>query len=218
MKFSISKISLRTRLLLMTALAFLALSIAVLSAYRTAQTSAYYAERQASASVAAAAREFSRGIKDAEVFGKDRKMLPHIREAFEKYADENQRSTAIALGAERETSAGLCSEKGEIIGAIYNQNFSADESPYIQNICKNLSDNDLRRYEFSGSTLFIETVKIDDSKNNIVGAFAARSVGKSGIFADRFNFLTQGFLLLSLGTCNSALIARSPRGWCGHVT
>lgn len=124
-------------------------------------------------------------------------MLPHIREAFERYADENQRSTAIALGAERETSAGLCSEKGEIIGAIYNQNFSADESPYIQNICKNPSENNLRRYEFSDSSLFIETIKFDDSKNNIVGAFAVRSVGKSGIFADRFNFLTQGFLLLS---------------------
>jgi len=197
MELSISRISLRTRLLLMTALAFLALLIAVLSAYRTAKASAYYAERQASSSVGAVSREFSRGIKDAETFGKDGKMPPHIREAFERYADENQRSTAIALGAEREVSAGLCSEKDEIVGAIYNQNFSADESPYIQNICKNPGENNLRRYEFSDSILFIETVKIVNEKNNIAGAFAARSVGKSGFFADRFNFLTQGFLLLS---------------------
>lgn len=181
----------------MTAFAFLALVIAVLSAYRTARTSAFYAERQAASSVGAVAREFSRGARDAEIFDRDRKMLPHIREAFEKYADENTRRTAIALGAERETSAGLCGENGAIIGAIYNQNFSPDETPYVQNACKNLSENNLRRYDFNDSSLFIETVKFDDAENKTTGAFAARSVGKSGIFADRFNFLTQGFLLLS---------------------
>jgi signal transduction histidine kinase len=197
MRFSVSKISLRTRLLLMTAFAFLALIIAVLSAYRTAQTSAYYAERQAASSVGAVAREFSRGARDAEVFDRDRKMPPHVREAFEKYADENTRRTAIALGVEREVSAGFCGEKGEIFGAIYNQNFSRDETAYLENSCKNLSDNNLRRSDFNDSSLFIETVKFDDAENNTIGAFAARSVGKSSIFADRFNFLTQGFLLLS---------------------
>lgn len=197
MDFSISKISLRSRLLLLTAFAFLALLIAVLSAYRTAQTSAFYAERQAQTSVSAVLRELSRGTSETEYVGKNRKMPPHVREALENYADEKTRAAAIALRGEREISAGFCTANGANTGAIFNQNFSADESPYIQNICKNLSENGVRRYEFSNTTLFVETAQIEDESDEIKGAFAVRSIGKSGFFADRFNFLTQGFLLLS---------------------
>ena len=181
----------------MTAFAFLALLIAVLSAYRTARTSEFYAERQAQVSVGAVVREMSRGVSDAENFRKDKKMPPHIREAFEKYTDGKTRAAAIAIGAEREVSAGFCAADGAAVGAIYSQNFNADESPYIQNICRNLAENGGRQYEFGSSILFVEAVNIDDQKNEINGAFAARSVRKSGIFADRFNFLTQGFLLVS---------------------
>lgn len=198
MKFSVSKISLRTRLLLTTAFALLALLIAVLSAYRTTQTSAYYAERQAQTSVGSVLRELSRGTKDERNFENDRKMPPHIREAFEKYKDEKVRAAAIAIGAEREVSAGFCAADGEPNGAIYNQDFSADEATYVKNVCRNFNESGVRRYEFGGSTLFLESAKIEQADGEIIGAFAARSVGKSGIFADRFNFLTQGFLLVSV--------------------
>lgn len=195
MSFSISKLSLRTRLLLMTAFALLALTIAVLSAYRTAQTSAYYAERQAAASVGAVARSFARGADDAIFFERNRKMPPHVREAFEKYTDEETRRTAVALGVERETSAGLCAADGARRGTVVNQNFSAEETVYIENVCRNVRAGELRRVELKNSTLFIETIEFDDETNGVTGAFAARSVEKSGIFADRFNFITQAFLL-----------------------
>ncbi len=197
MNFSISKISLRSRLLLMTAFAFLALLIAVLSAYRTAQMSASYAERQAQTSIGAVLRELSRGTSDAEYLGRNHKMPPHVREAFENYADEKKRATAIGLHGEQEVSAGFCASDGVISGEIFNQNFSADESPYVKNVCKTLNENGVRRYEFANSTLFVETAQIEDENGAVKGAFAVRSVGKSGIFADRFNFLTQGFLLVS---------------------
>lgn len=144
-------------------------------------------------------------------------MPPHIREAFEKYADENQRAAAIAIGLEREVSAGFCTDRGETSGAIYNQNFSQEESLYLKNACKTLGNDDSRRYEFNSSTLFIETVKIDNARNgNIAGAFAARSVRKSNIFADRFNFATQAFLLVaSVGLTIFSLITL--RQWRGGM-
>lgn len=198
MRFSITKFSLRTRLLLLSAFALLALLIAVLSAYRTARTSEFYAQRQASVSVSTVLRQLSRGRDEIRDDERKRKLPPHVRDAFEKYADENQRATAIAIGLDREISAGFCTNKGEIVGSIYNQNFSAEESPYLQNACKTLDDNDSRRHEFNDSTLFVETVKLDDAPNDIIGAFAARSVGKSNIFADRFNLATQIFLLFAI--------------------
>lgn len=185
------------RLLLITAFAFLALLIAVLSAYRTAQTSEFYAERQAQTSINAVLRELSRGTSDAENFGRNRKMPPHIRDAFENYSDEKTRATAIALHGEREVSAGFCTTNGASVGTIFNQKFSADETPYVQNICKTLNEKNARRYEFANSTLFVETAQVENPNDEITDAFAVRSVGKSGIFADRFNFLTQGFLLVS---------------------
>jgi len=197
MNFSISKISLRTRLLTITAFALLALLIAVLSAYRTARTSEFYAERQATANISTVLRELVRGRLDAEKFERNGKMPPHIREAFERYADEKTRSTAIAIHLEPEISAGFCTANGEAQGAIYNQNFNADELPYVQNACRNLSENNLHRYELKDSILLIETTEIDEAKNEIAGAFAVQSIGKSNIFADRFNFLTQSILLVS---------------------
>lgn len=185
------------RLLLITAFAFLALLVAVLSAYRMAQTSAFYLQRQAQTSLGAVLREMENGTKNAENFDRNRRIPPHIRKAFENYSDKETRATAIALRGEREVSAGFCAADGAAQGAIYNQTFSADESPYIQNICKNLSENGIRRYEFKDSTLFVETAKIDEINSKMTSAFVVRSVGKSGIFADRINFLTQAFLLVS---------------------
>ena len=112
-------------------------------------------------------------------------------------ADAETQKTAIAVGAEREVSAGFCATDGTTRGAIYNQNFTADELPYVQNACRNTSQNAVQRYEFNNSILFIENAPIDEPNVQITGAFAARSIGKTGIFADRFNFLTQAFLLVS---------------------
>lgn len=197
MNFSISVISLRTRLLLMTALAFLALSIAVLSAYRTARMSAYYAERQASASVNAVLTRLADEESNPGNYENKRIMPPHIKEAFEKYKDSFTRSVAIAMQAEKEVSAGYCNSNNEIVGAVFSQNFNSDEKQIIENICYKIEETDIRSYEFNDSVLFIRTAFVDKTKDGITGTFAARSVGKSGIFADRFNFLTQGFLLLS---------------------
>ena len=202
----IGKMSLRARLLTLTAFALVALLIAVLSAYRTARTSAFYAERQAAASVNSAVRELTRETRDFSAnrngkdFGKDRKMPPHIREAFEKYQEPLMRRTAIALHAADEVSGGFCTSSGatnETQGAIFNQNFSADEMQFIQNACRQSSENDVRRYDFENSTLLVASAAIDDEDDEITGAFAARRMRKSGIFADRFNLLTQSFLLVS---------------------
>ena len=197
MNFSISKISLRTRLLTITAFALIALLIAVLSAYRTARTSEFYAERQAQTSVMDVLRQLSRGITDEEDFRAKRKMPPHIREAFEKHKDVFTRSAVVALNGEREISAGYCSSSGQQLGAKRSQKFSSEEIPYVENICGNLSENGLRSYSFKDSTLYIGTAQIDDEKKEVATAYAIKSVGKSNIFADRFNLLTQGFLLVS---------------------
>ena len=197
MNFSFSKISLQTRLLLTTAFALLAVVIAVLSAYRTAQTSAFYAERQAQTSVGAVLRELENGTQISEIGGRNRRIPPHVREALEKYTNEKTRAVAVAVGAEREVSAGFCAANGDASGAIFNQNFTADETPYLKNACRNLDENKSRRYEFKDSTLFLETANFIEPDGEFIGAFAARSVGKSGIFADRFNFATQAFLLAS---------------------
>lgn len=197
MSFSFSKISLQTRLLLTTGFALLAVLIAVLSAYRTARTSAFYAERQAQTSVGAVLRELENGAELPEIGGRNRRVPPHVREVLERYADEKTRAVAIAVGAEREVSAGFCTANGETNVAIYNQNFTADETPYLENACRNLDENRARRYEFKDSTLFLETAKLTEPDGETIGAFAARRVGKSGIFADRLNFATQAFLLAS---------------------
>ncbi len=195
----LKKMSLRARLMALTAFALIALLIAVLSAYRTARTSEFYAERQAAASVNAAVRELSRRTNEAENFGgKDNKMPPHVREAFEKYQDVPTRRTAIALHGDSEVSGGFCDSKNEISGAIYNQNFSQDEMQFVQNACRGSNSNDTRRYDFQSSTLFVASADFDGADNEIKRVFAARSVAKSGVFADRFNFLTQSFLLISV--------------------
>ncbi len=193
------KMSLRARLLALTAFALAALLIAVLSAYRTARTSEFYAERQAAASVNVAVRELSRQANDAEITGgKDSKMPPHVREAFEKYQDAETRRTAIALHGEAEVSGGSCDSKNETKGAIYNQSFSADELRFVQNACREATAGETRRYDFQSSTLFVASADFDGADKEIKRVFVARSVAKSGIFADRFNFLTQSFLLVSV--------------------
>ena len=181
----------------MTALAFLALLIAVLSAYRTAQTSAFYVERQAQTSVGAVLRQLSRGVMDEEDFRTKRRMPPHIQDEFEKHKDIFSRSVIIALNTEPEVSAGYCSTNGQEIGEVRHQKFNSEEIFYIENICGNLAENGLRSYSFKDSTLYIGTTQIEDDKKEVATAFAIKTVGKSGIFADRFNFLTQSFLLVS---------------------
>lgn len=196
--------SLRFRLFALAAFALLALLIAILSAYRTARMSAFFAERQAAESVNSAVGELRREALDfpdgrtANDFGNAKKTPPHIREAFDKYRDPLTRSAAIALHAPDEVSGGFCASAGETKGAIFNQNFSAEEMPFVQNICRQTDDSGTRRYEFTNSTLFAAFTALDNNSNDeIKGAFAVKSVAKMNFFADRFNFLTQAFLLLT---------------------
>lgn len=219
----IRKMSLRARLFALTAFAVTALLIAVLSAYRTARTSQFYAERQAAAGVAVAVRELQREARDFSVsgaagnFGKDKKMPPHVREAFEKYQDSLTRATAIALRPGEDVSGGFCTADGETKGAIFNQNFSQNEMPFVQNLCRQKGENNVRRYDFENSTLFASTAEFDGGESGAVnGAFAVQSVEKSNPFADRFNFLTQLFLLVSVvGLAIFSFLTL--RGWGGGM-
>lgn len=105
---SLHKVSLRTRLILLTGVSVLALVIALLSAYRTAQTSEAFVRRQAEASGGSAVRELlreardypngRRDVSDFSAVGKQKKLLPpHERDAYARYNDPLARSAAIAL-------------------------------------------------------------------------------------------------------------------------
>lgn len=209
--------SLRARLLALTAFALAAFLIAILSAYRTARTSEFYAERQAAASTNAAVRELSRQTNDAETLGgRDFKMPPHVREAFEKYQEATTRRTAIALHGDAEVSGGFCDSKNEIKGAIYNQNFSQDEMRFVESACRESNGDEARRYDFQDTTLYVASADLNGADDKLKRVFAARSVAKSGVFADRFNFLTQSFLLVSVvGMVVFSFLTL--RGWRGGI-
>lgn len=198
----LQKMSLGMRLLVLTAFALIALLIALLSAYRTAQMSAIFTERQAETSVKTSLREI---LRESSNIGQrpdpNRKIPPHIKEINQRYSDDFSRSTAIALHRFEDVSGGFCSENGETKGAIFNQTFSTDEMQYIKNACQQIANNqsfETKKLEFTDSILFMAAEQTEEPNSEIKGAFTARSVAKTNFFAERFNLLTQGFLLLAV--------------------
>lgn len=221
---SLHKMSLRTRLVLLTAVSILALLIALVSAYRTTRTSEAFARRQAESSVSNATRELVREARDypngrndaaeAATTGgaKKRPMPPHEREIYVRYNDSFARSSAIALHRFAETAGGFCAgNSGEIVGLTAADNFGAtineQERAVIQNICREITasgDFSSRQIAVGSEILYIADAPIESDRDEagsktISGAFAFRRLPASGgVFGDWFNLLTQGFLLLSV--------------------
>lgn len=200
----------RTRLYLLTALVFFALLVAMVSAFRTARTTTVFAQRQAIININWAVRELAREAADFETnrgdFDRNRKLPPHLREIYSRYNDEFSRTTAATLYRFEEVSGGFCTTNSEFKGEIFKQNFSAEETSEVKKICRELSANnetETKRIVFGGRILYIAVLPITDENNNfksnsINGVFAAREVAQANIFADRFNLLTQMFLLISI--------------------
>ena len=207
----LQKISLRTRLLLLTAFALVALLIAVLSAFRTAQTSVTFAERQIEINVNSAVRELSREVseigKPPKEFDKEGKLLPHLRDIYSRYADDYSRTTAIALRRFENISGGFCDKNSELQGFV-SANDNTIEKQIAVDICRNFSpDADFASnkikvestnfYTATNSISFDKNLK-NESSNPIIGAFAFKSLPSANSFSDKFNLLTQTFLLISV--------------------
>lgn len=210
MNLSIGKISLRTRLYLLTAMVLVAFTVAVISAVRTARTSDVFMQRQAATDVTRAARELAQEAGDYESergdFERNRKLPPHLHDIYSRYSDAFSRTTAAALNRFENVSGGFCTTNGNLKGEIFNQSFSDSDVSQIANICRELSENSgakTTRIDLGATTIFITAMPItaenDEFKNNSInGVFAARQIAQSNIFADRFNLLTQLFLLISI--------------------
>lgn len=208
----IGKISLRTRLFLLTVFALTALLIAVLSAFRTAQMSATFAERQTEISVNAAGRELAREAPEIgklpNQFDKEGRLLPHLRDIYSRYTDEPSRTTAIALHRFENVSGGFCTNRGEPVGFISANQTAIDERQLASNICRNtVTDPDFISKKINVENVYFYTVTMpvfsetglkEKSSNEIISAIAFKSLPKSDGYSDRFNLLTQGFLVVSV--------------------
>ncbi len=202
----LQKMSLRTKLLIITAFSLLALLIAFLSAWRTAQMSETFALRQAEASVANAAREILREA-NADARKPKRRLPPHEQLIFERYADAPTRSVAIALRRFAEVSGGFCDEtaapQGFVSSASQTQNLTANEAQIANAACRQITggeDFQTQKINLGSETFFVASVSVSDSgekPNRIVGAFAFRRVQQTSVFGDWVNLLTQSFLLLA---------------------
>lgn len=210
MNLSIGKISLRTRLYLLTGIVLIAFLIAIISAVRTARTSDIFAQRQAAIDVNWAAREIAQEAKDYESdrsdFERNRKLLPHLREINNRYPDVFSRTTAAALHRFENISGGFCTTDGNLKGEIINQSLSVNEISQIKNFCREMPENnssEKNKIELGENSLFIVVTPFSGGKkefndSSINGVFAVRQVSQSNIFTDRFNLLTQLFLLMSI--------------------
>lgn len=226
MNLAIRKISLRTRLYLLTAMVFVALFTAAISAYRTAQTSAAYTERQAEINVNLAAREIARESSDFETgrgdYAPNRRVPPHLREIYARYDDQLSRLTAAGLHRFDDVSGGFCAANGELKGAIFAQSFSVDESSEIKNVCRETSGSGIagtKKIEIGEKILSIAVLPIENSdlkSNSINALFAVRQNTRINIFADRFNLLTQLFLLISI-IVSAVLAFLTLRDWRGGM-
>lgn len=208
MNLSTGKISLRTRLYLLTAMVFCALLIALVSASRTAKTSAAYAGRQAEINVNLAVREIAREAMDYETergdYNPKRPLPPHLRELNERYKDEFSRTVAAGLRRFDDVSGGFCADDFSLKSFIGVQNFSADELAQIKNACRESAAAKTavtKKLEIGANILNISVLPVEENKfkdNTVSAVFAARQTPQANIFADRFNLLTQGFLLISI--------------------
>lgn len=208
MSLSIEKTSLRARLYLLTAMVFIALLIAGVSAFRTARTSVAYAERQAEINVNLAVREIARQSADYETgrgdYRLDRPLPPHLRELNDRYKDDFSRMVAAGLRRFEDVSGGFCSAGDDFKGFVAVQNFSADELAQIKNACRESAANGTvitKKLGIGENILHISVAPSEENnfgKASVTGVFAVCQTAQTNIFADRFNLLTQVFLLISI--------------------
>lgn len=208
MRNFLQKISLRTRLILLTIFALMALLIAILSAFRTAQMSTVFAQRQTEVSVNAAVRELSRDARDigkqTDQLDRQGNLLPHLREIYSQYQDEYSRTAAIALRRFENVSGGFCSNEGIVKGFIPVNGFQNDQQTIAEDICRNIliqTEFSQRKIQLNGKNIYVITSPVPVDKNagiDISGVFAFSNLPESNTFSDRFNLLTQTFLLLSV--------------------
>ncbi|MGI8469020.1 MAG: two-component system sensor histidine kinase NtrB [Pyrinomonadaceae bacterium] len=210
------KTSLRTRLILLTAVSIIALLVALVSAWRTAQMSGTFARRQAESSVSNAVRELLReardypfGRNDSSAIGK-KPLLPHERDIFARYGDPFARSSAIALHRFPETAGVFCTADGDTQGLTVADNFgailTAQEREAIENVCRqipSMRDFSTQQIAVGNKTLLVSAAPIsfetsDSPSGSISGAVAFRRWQPPSGFSDWFSLLTQGFLLVSV--------------------
>ncbi|HEY0426398.1 MAG TPA: ATP-binding protein [Pyrinomonadaceae bacterium] len=203
--------SLRTKLLILTAFSLVALLIAFASAYRTARMSQAFAARQAEGDVLAAVRELARdagnGEEDAVNKPKRRQIPSHEAEIYARFQDAPTRRVALALRARAEVSGGLCAPDGTpqafVSADSQSASFSADERQIANSACrKTLSDDfQTERINIGGAMYFVASSPVapdDENTNPIAGAFAFRRVpAEANLFGDWLSLLTQVFLLAS---------------------
>jgi signal transduction histidine kinase len=138
MLFAIRKMSLRTRLILLTVAVIGALAVASFVAWRLARATQAFVVRQAEASVQTAAGDLVRDLREhpegrttleepaSSPTGKPRPPQPkkpppppHEVKAFQDYSDPYARLTAIALHKQKEISGGFCRADGSLAGYAF---------------------------------------------------------------------------------------------------
>ena len=211
--------SLRSRLLILTAFSVVALLIALLSAWRTAATSEAFARRQAELSVSGAAGELAReardyptGRSDPGGDDKNKRMPPHEREIFARFTDSFERSAAIALHRFGETAGGFCLSDGNVQALVSGDNFgfapTVRELEAVVNVCRQTGaagDFTTQQIVVDNRVLLVSAqplrAQLDLSEtrpDSMTGTVAFRRWQPSSVLNDSFSLLTQGFLLLSV--------------------
>lgn len=218
----LQKMSLRSKLLIITAFSLLALLIAFASAWRTARMSQTFALRQAETSVSAAAREILRESSD-EPRKPKRRFPPHEQMIYERYAeDAPTRFVALALRRFAEVSGGFCDESGTPTNYISanstDANFTQNESQIASAACRQIisnEDSQPQRISIGDEIFLVASAPVagdGETQNRIGGAFAFRRVPQQSVFGDWLNLLTQSFLLLA--AIGLAMFSFSTwRGW-----
>ncbi len=217
----LQKMSLRSKLLIITAFSLLALLIAFASAWRTARMSQTFALRQTEGNVTQAAREILR--ESSEEARKPKRRIPPPEQAiFERYKDTPTRFVALALRRYAEVSGGFCDESGSPTNFIsadsQSANMTQNESQIANTACRQIisnEDSQAQKISIGNETFLVASAPFSgdgENVNRIAGAFAFRRVPQQSVFGDWLNLLTQSFLLLAaIGL--AAFSFTTWRGW-----
>lgn len=217
----LQKMSLRSKLLIITAFSLLALLIAFASAWRTARMSQTFALRQAEGNISAAAREILRESSDDP--RKPKRRFPrHEQMIYERYTDAPTRFVALALRRFAEVSGGFCNESGTPTNFISADspvaNMTQNEAQIASAACRPIISNEdlpAQKISIGDETFLVAFAPIaenGENPNRIAGAFAFRRVPQQSVFGDWLNLLTQMFLLLA-AIALAAFSFATWRGW-----
>ena len=169
--------------------------------------SAVYAERRIENDVQAAVRELSDAVENprSENFGADKKgnFPPHVREIQWRYTDIYSRTAAIALERFADVSGGFCAADG-VRGEIKGNNAFNDSA--AREICADLSPKSNARTPtlvLNGENYYavfapVEADKTDTDFSSVSGVFAFQKLPVNDVLSDKFNLVTQSFLLAAV--------------------